>query len=83
MKFIQERGYDVEIEKDGTIVFYKKLSMFATVFYLKSKSLILYRSDMKAIQISLSAEGRRKLKCPSAVIQYANAYITKNNPKWG
>ena len=83
MEFVCERGYDVEIDDDETVIFYKKLELFTIIYYLRPESLTLYNSDLQSIQILISAEERSKLTSPSVVIQFANAYITKNNPKWG
>ena len=75
MPFHDEPGYDVTLEDDGTITFYKRLEMYSTIFHLKESSLLFYRGDMTSMEIPLTPEERKTLDCPSAVIAFANEYI--------
>ena len=52
--FKTETGFNISTIEDGTIIFYKKSEMYATVFYLGGTSLLLCRSDMTSMSIPLA-----------------------------
>lgn len=82
MPFHDEPGYEVTLEDDGTISFYKRLEMYSTIFHLKKSLLLLYRGDMTSMEIPLTPEERETLDCPSATIAFANEYIQVHGANW-
>ena len=80
--FKTETGFNISTIEDGTIIFYKKSEMYATIFYLGETSLLLCRADMTSMNIPLTVEERKRLTSPSVAIAFAGEFIRRNGPKW-